>query len=263
MSVTTPLPAAVSAALNRFAQTLARDIPADRVLGQAALTDLLAAVALHPRPVRWFDDASAACVHLATQTLARISAELQPADEAEEPTQDVFAAAEAAFDAGWANGWPELHADCEIAAGRRGLLDRMQASHRLWAEAMSASSAAAAIARALEDAEAAMAGVAFDVTPDSLETWSEPSDGADELRDIACDRVRRHRTDVSGLVEGAIMCLAVADAPECARAKALAAGSLDAWAAGVRLFWVCPNEIVAVARGEPSDPGPVSGKHTG
>jgi hypothetical protein len=124
----TTLPAAVSAALYRFVQAFERDSPADRMLGQATLTDLLAAVALHARPVRWFDTASAAYVHLTTQTLARIDAELQQEDEADDPNQKVFDAAEGAFDAGWANGWPELHADCQIAAGRLGLLDRMQAA---------------------------------------------------------------------------------------------------------------------------------------
>lgn len=258
-----PLPAAVSAALDHFVATFERDSPVDRVLGQAALTDLLAAVALRARPVRWFDSASAACVHVTTQALARIAAELQTADEADDLDRRVFDAAEGAFDAGWANGWSELDADFQVAAGRGELVDRMQAAHRLWFEAMAAHSVTATLERALADAEAATAGAAFDVPLGSLAASSEDPDEAYGLRDIARDRVRRHRTDASSLAEAAFRWLAVADAPECARAQPLAERALDTWAAGVRLIWVCPHEVVVVGRGEASDPGRAAREHPG
>jgi hypothetical protein len=253
-----PLPAAVSAALDRFVQTFERDSPSDRVFGQLTLTDLLAAVALHARPVRWFDSASAAYVHLTTQTRARIAAELQSADETDDLDQRVFNAAEGAFDAGWANGWSELDAGLQIAAGRGGLVDRMQAACRLWLDAMEAHSVTATLERALADAEEATAGAAFDVPLGSLAASSEYPDEADGLRDIARDRVRRHRADVSSLAEAAIRWLAVADAAECARAQPLAERVLDTWAAGVRLIWVCPHEVVLVGSGERSVPGRVA-----
>lgn len=216
------LPSSALALVSR----LTRDRPTpDRPAVEAALTKILVAVDLPGRAFRWHEHVADACAYLAQHVL----------DALTNATQEPFDAAESVFDARWANGWPQLVAGCQIAAGASGKIESMQSLHRLL-NSFRASAEVAAMECNFARAETALAG----------ETEDD---------DLARDRIRRHRSDFAQLIQDFVVTLAVTG-PSAGAAHVIAHEAVAAWESGGSLFWVRPDEIViAGVAGQPISAG--------
>lgn len=265
---------AASRALERFTHAQEDGAPVRRADAEAAILNMLTIVGLPERRIRWFETAAAASAHLATaaceataraRNLSTLKIDTSEtgwvlvSTVGDQVQKRILDAAESAFDAGWANGWVEIFADCEIAAGRSRRLGQMQSAF-IELQRRAQSPEITGSAEALAQVDAAMAAPQFNLRVELPAAWARalsPDDFArlkealgdnDELRDTARGRVLRHRTDLAEMFAESIKALAVEDVPPCQSAQSLASHVLDAWEAGVRVLWVRPSEIVLVPR---------------
>lgn len=209
----------------------------DRPRVETALTEILSAVGLPTRPFRWHDDVGDAFVYLARRVLDSLGrSKRSQARGAPDLVQNLFDAAELQFDSGWANAWPLLVADCQIAAGKYGEIESMQAVHRLLRPFVESQAVVAIETDCLRGAAAI-----------ASETFAAQSPGHEEIADVARDRIDRHRNNFAQLIEDFLPTLSVGDAAECRAAHTIAHQAVAAWEGGGRVFWIRPDEVVVAA----------------
>lgn len=169
------------------------------------------------------------------------------------------AAIEAHFDAGFSNGWPELLADCQIAASRHGRLALWQHAYRRGSALLAAGSRGDPDTASGAALEAALAGAGFELRPDawlaamapddrsSAAAWRRAADALadnEHVRDAARNRVLRHRIVVGALLPDALGMLVGDGLPGCGAAVAFASRLVDVRDSGVRALWVCHDEVI-------------------
>lgn len=212
------LPASVLDLVARLTRTEKTAPNGGGAVVEGALIEMFKVTGLPRRPFLWLDDISDAYLYLAR----KVQESMTRLTSAE---QDLFHAAESAFDSAWVNAWPELLADCQIAAGKTGDVERMQAAYRQL-NPFAASPEVVAIETACAKAVSAL----------------EDTDSTDG--DLKFERIVRHQNNLAHLIQDFVPTLVVAAAPASKAAHIIAHEAVTAWECGGSVFWVRPDEIV-------------------
>lgn len=232
------LPVPVLDIVGRLARTAPSGSNPDRAGVEGALTKMFDVAALPRRTFLWLEGASDAYLYLARRvqdSLKRLAGDTVALEAV--PEQELFHAAESAFDSAWVLAWPDLLADCQIAAGKTGDVERMQAAYRQL-QPFATSPEAMAVENACAQAESELAS----------QLPGTPEDSDNTLADLMLGRIVRHQNNLSQLVHDFVPTLVADGAPASAAAHIIAHEAVAAWECGGRVFWVRPDEIVLASK---------------